>query len=523
MMDYDVIVIGSGFGGSVAALRLSERGHRVAVLEMGRRVSPADMAAAAQSPTALFWLPGLGMTGFFTQRFFRHLTLVGGVGVGGGSLVYAAVLLEPKAAFYQDPAWSHLPIDWEAELRPFYETASRMLGITTCPVRHLQDDYLAGTAERFAAGGTHRPVPLGIYFGPPDGETPDPFFGGLGPPRTGCTSCGACLAGCEPGAKNSLDKNYLTLAERLGAEIRPLHKATLIRPIEGGYQVESVHPLKRDHTYAPLQARKVVLAAGVMGTLELFFRCREAGTLPGLSPTLGRRVRTNSEAIVGILSQDRTTDLTQGPAISSDFYLNPHTHITQNRIPASYWFMKLYSGPLAEGAGPAQRVLKTLWSFARHPLASTASLRTARDWHKRMTLLTVMQNLDNQMAFTWRRGLLSGFRPGLHSMAPGGDGAPSYIPEAYEAARAYAEVSGGIPYSSLMETALNMSVTAHILGGATIGGDPAEGVIDSRHEVYGHPGLYVVDAAAIPANVGVNPALTITAMAERAASLIEGR
>lgn len=522
-MDYDVIVIGSGFGGSVAALRLSEKGYRVGVLEMGRRVSREDMALAIKSPLALFWLPGLGRKGYFTQQFYKHITLVGGVGVGGGSLVYGAVLLQPKGAFYNDPTWNHLGIDWQTELKPNYQTASQMLGLTTCPIQSLQDEYLERTARKFGVENTYGPIPLGIYFGPSEVENPDPYFDGAGPPRMGCTSCGACLAGCEPGAKNSLDKNYLYLAEGLGAEILPLHKATLIRPIEGGYEIEMAHPLEAKHKYTPLRARKVVLAAGVLGSLELLFRCREAGALSHVSPMLGQRVRTNSEVIVGVISKDEDIDLTSGPAVSSMFNFNEYTHINQNRLAQSLWFMKLYSGPLVDGEVPARRALSTLWHIIRHPITSTASLRAGNNWYKRMTLLTVAQSLDNQMAFSWGRGLFSGYRYGLQSETSSGKSAPTYIPEANQAARAYAEVSGGIAYSSLMESVLNMSVTAHILGGCVIGANAEEGVIDPQHQVYGYPGLYIVDASAIPANVGVNPSLTITAMAERAMSLVEDK
>ena len=519
-MDYDVIVIGSGFGGSVAALRLSEKGYRVGVLEMGRRIAKEDIVAANKSPLSLFWMPSLGLKGFFTQRFLRHVTIVGGVGVGGGSLVYAAVLLEPREAFYQDPAWNQLGIDWRAELQPHYQTAARMLGITPCPTHHLQDDYLRQTAENLGAGGSFGPVPLGIHFGRSGVESPDPYFDGQGPPRTSCTSCGTCLAGCEPGAKNTLDKNYLYLAEQFGAEILPLRKVTQIRPIDGGYEIEMTHPLLRSHHYLPLRAKKVVLAAGVLGTLELLYRCRDAGALPALSPMLGQRVRTNSEAVVAALSKDQDIDLTKGPAISSDFYFNEQTHITQNRLPPSYWFMKLYSGPLVDGQQPTRRALKTAWNYLRHPLRSTASLRVWKDWHKRATLLTVMQSHDNQMSLTWGRGLFSGFQQALQSATPSGKSAPAYIPEANQAAQTYAEVSGGIPHNSLMESGMNMSATAHILGGCAIGANPQEGAINSDHQLFGYPGLYVVDAAAIPANVGVNPSLTITAMAERAMDLV---
>ncbi len=512
VMDYDVIVVGSGFGGSVAALRSSEKGLRTAVLEMGRRVSSEDIEKANRSPFHLLWNPALGLKGFFTQSFFKHVTIVGGVGVGGGSLVYAAVLIDPKPAFFQDPAWGQTAKNLESEMRPHYATASKMLGRTVCPTFGIQDEYLKKTAQAMGAGETYGPVTLGIYFG--EANTPDPFFGGEGPSRNGCTQIGACLAGCASGAKNTLDKNYQYLAEKHGAKILPEHKVTLIHPIEGGYRLEIVNPLNGKRL-PPLTTRKLVLAAGVLGTLELLFRCRTSGTLPNLSPMLGKRVRTNSEAIVGVLSRDRTVDLTHGPAISSDFHANAHTHITQNRLPESYWFMKLYSGPLVDGMRPFLRALKVLGYFFRHPLEATASFRVWGNWHKRITLLSVMQNLDNQMAFRWG----GWFGKKLQSVSLSGRQAPAYIPEANQAAREYAKISKGVPHNSLLESLLNKSVTAHILGGCPIGDDAESGVIDSRHEVFGHPGLFVMDGSAIPANVGVNPSLTITALAERAMTM----
>lgn len=506
----------------MAAYRLSQKGFRVAVLEQGRRFDDEDLQKASQSMRDLFWMPALGLKGLFTQRFFKHVNIVGGVGVGGGSLVYAAVLLEPKQAFYRDPAWADLGIDWEADLRPHYATASQMLGRTTCPVTHLQDGWLEQTAAAMDVRESYGPVQLGIYFGPEE-ETPDPYFGGEGPPRQGCILCGACLAACAHNAKNTLDKNYLYLAEKKGALIFPQHKAALVRPIGGGYQVEMVHPLDKSQTYAPLTAPRVVLAAGVLGTLELLFRSRESGALGNLLPMLGKRVRTNSEAITAVLSKDETIDLSKGPAISSDFHANEYTHVTQNRVPPSYWFMKLYACPLVDGIKPLRRALKTLVMFIVHPLESTASLRVRGNWHKRVTLISTMQNLDNQIAFSWGRGPFSGFGVGLQSQMAGGGRAPVYIREANLAARTFARVSGGIPHNSSIENLMNMSVTAHILGGCTIGANAERGVIDTSHQVFGYPGLYVVDGSAIPANVGVNPSLTITALAERAMSLLPAR
>jgi cholesterol oxidase len=325
------------------------------------------------------------------------------------------------------------------------------------------------------------------------------------------------MAGCAENSKNSLDKNYLFLAESKGAQILTQRKVILIRPIEGGYEVETIDPLNpKVGRYPALRAPKLVLSAGVLGTLELLLRSREAGLLPEISPALGKQVRTNSEAITAVLADDEGVDLTKGPAVSSSFHPNEYTHIDQNRVPPSYWFMKLYACPMVDGNQPLRRGLKTLGQFLVSPRRATASMRVRKDWHKRITLLATMQNLDNEMSLNWGRDLFTGYRPGLRSRRVKGAQAPTYIAEANQAAREFAHLSGGTAYNSLIESVLNMSVTAHILGGCAMGADLEAGVIDSNHEVYGYPGMYVVDGSAVTANVGVNPSLTITALAERA-------
>jgi cholesterol oxidase len=520
--DCDFLVVGSGFGGSVSALRLAEKGYEVMVLEQGRRIGPEEIQRAQRSPRHLFWAPRLGMDGYFFQSMFRHVAVVGGVGVGGGSLVYAAVLLRPGRGFFEDSAWSSLGVDWERELGPHYDTAERMLGRAVNPYEGLQDRWLAATARAMGAEDTYGPVPQGIYFGEMGERSPDPFFDGKGPSRTGCVLCGECMSGCQYDAKNTLDRNYLHLAEGEGARILPEHRVTEIRPVEGGgYEVRATNPYQGDAPHPPIRARRVILAAGVLGTLRLLFHNRDVSrTLPRISPRLGEVVRTNSEAIVAITQPREEPELTRGTGVSSHFHANAHTHITQNRFPPAYDFMRFYAGPMIDDPRPVRRSLRAMAALLLRPWRAVRTWLTRR-WHRRVSVLTVMQALDNRLSFVYRRSPLRLFRRALATRRlPGVAPPPAYLPEANRAAQAFARASGGEPQNVTSETLLDMSATAHILGGCGIGAGPGDGVIDSAHEVFGHPGLYVVDGSAIPANVGVNPSLTITAMAERAMARI---
>ena len=514
MFDYDVIIIGSGFGGSVSALRLAEYGLKVAVLEQGKRLQPEDLAKASQDANALTWAPTLKRYGFLAQDVYRHMGIVRGIAVGGGSVVYAAVLLEPKLRFYHDPIWENLSPDWQAELYPHYQTAKKMLGVNTNPYHDVQDDWLKLTAEKLDKLNTYDTVPQGIYFGKPDIEVTDPLLDGQGPHRRGCNLCGQCITGCAQGAKNSLDKNYLYLAEKKGVEVLPETKVTHIAPTEQGYIVHCQHPWLKQPT-RQFKAKHVIVAAGVIGTLEILFASRDHyKTLPNLSDALGDHVRTNSEAIVSIVSQDKDTDVTRGTTISSHFYADEKTHITQNRFPESYNFMRFYMGPLVDDPQPFKRALKTLKQLIFRPLYATTGWRTS-EWFKKVSVLTVMQQADNELRFSYGRTLLRGGRRALKSEVSKGERAPSYIAEANQAARAFAEVSNGIAQNVLLESIGNLSVTAHILGGAVMAENPSQGVIDRHHQVFGYEGLYVMDGSSIPVNVGVNPSLTITALAER--------
>ena len=517
--DTDVAIVGSGFGGAVSALRLAEKGYDVLVLEQGRRVSPEDIEKARTSLRDHLWEPGLGFHGFFWQRVFRDVGIIGASGVGGGSIVWGAVLLKPEARVFAETAWGKGEGDWEEAMKPFYAEAARMLGRTTNPHLGEMDEHLRSTAEVIGGAESFGPVPVAIHFGEEGVTGPDPFFDGQGPERTGCRLCGGCLSGCPYGSKNTLDLNYLHLAERHGARIEPEHRVDSIVPLAaGGYELKVSHPWRRSVRREPVRARQVVLAAGVVGTLELLLRCRdELGTLPNVSPRLGERVRTNSEAVTVVLDDDPAADLTRGPAISSDFHPDARTHVTQNRYVGGGKFLRPQVGPLIDGSLPARRALETVAQMLRHPVRR---LRTAteRGFEQRLTALTVMQDVESELRFELGRSPLRPWKRVLRSRVVPGREAPSYLPVANEAARAFADVSGGTPHNLLVESAGGRSFTAHILGGAVIGETAAEGVIDSNHEVHGHPGLFVADASAIPVNLGVNPSLTITAMAERFAA-----
>lgn len=517
IFDFDVLIIGSGFGGSVSALRLAEKGYRVCVLEQGKRLTAEDLDRAGKNSKHLTWAPALGRYGFLAQDVYQHMGVVRGIAVGGGSVVYAAVLLEPGERFYQDPTWKNLSPDWRVELAPHYQTARKMLGVSSNPYKGIQDEWLEQTALKMGAHKSYSTVPQGIYFGDAEQDVPDPLLDGKGPSRRGCNQCGRCITGCSQGAKNSLDKNYLYMAEQLGVQIEAESKVSHIESYADGYRIHRKHSWKKQ-AQNDLTAKIVIVSAGVIGTLEILFASRDHyQTLPNISEQLGEHVRTNSEAIVSILSQDSQTDVTHGTTISSHFHPDSQTHITQNRFPASYEFMKFYMGPLVDGEHPFKRALKVLGKMLFQPLKSTLSWRM-KNWHKRVSVLTVMQQAENQLKFSYGRSVLRGFRKTLISDLSVGQRSPSYIPMANQAAKIFAEVSQGDPQNVLLESVGNLSVTAHLLGGAVMAEIPNEGVIDVNHAVFGYPNLYIVDGSAIPVNVGVNPSLTITAMAERFAA-----
>lgn len=518
---YDVVVVGSGFGGSVAALRLSEKGYRVAVLEAGRRFADDELARTSWDLRRFLWAPRLGCYGI--QRIHRvsDSLVLAGAGVGGGSLVYANTMYRPLRPFFADPQWASIT-DWEAELSPWYDQAERMLGVTTNPTTTAADVLFARVADRMGVGATVRPATVAVTFGRPGERIPDPYFGGVGPERTACTECGACMTGCRVGAKNTLVKNYLHLAERAGAVVVPMTTVTRLRTGAGGWVLEARGTADRQRSV--WRADQVVLAAGTYGTQLLLHRARARGDLPGLSARLGTLTRTNSEALVGASAPrvDPALGLDRGVAITSSFFPDPTTHVEPVRYAAGSNAMSLLQTVLTTGGPRSTRWLRILGGYARelltHPVR-TVRARAPYRWSERTAIALVMQALDNSLTTSVRRGLL-GHR--LVSRQGEGEPNPTWIPAAHRAATLLAEELGGVPGSAWGDVA-NMPLTAHFLGGCPIGATAGDGVLDPYQRVHGHPTLHVLDGAAVTANLGVNPSLTITAQAERAVSLWPNR
>ncbi|HZN17973.1 MAG TPA: GMC family oxidoreductase [Micromonosporaceae bacterium] len=521
-MRYDVVVIGSGFGGSVAALRLAEKGYRVAVLEAGRRFADDELPRTSWETKRFLWAPKLGCLGIQRIDLLRNVLVLSGAGVGGGSLVYANTLYEPLPAFYDDPQWSKIT-DWRAELAPHYDQAKRMLGATPYPMDTAADRAMRAVAERMGVGHTFHPTPVAVHFGPPGEVVPDPYFGGAGPARAGCLHCGSCMTGCRHNAKNTLVKNYLWLAERLGVEVHPLTTATAVRPLAGGgYAVETVSTgawLPR-RTRKVFEAEQVVLAAGALGTQRLLHRMKATGVLPGLSARLGALTRTNSESILGATvprgqARRRGLDFTEGVAITSSFHPDPQTHIEPVRYGKGSNAMALLQSALTDG-GP-RRALRWLAAMTR---PSNVRELSVRGWSQRSIIALVMQSRDNSLTVHYRRSWYG--RRRLTTSQGHGEPNPTWIPAGNRAARLLAEEIGGVPGGAVTDS-FNVPVTAHLLGGCAIGAGPAEGVVDPYHRVFGHDGLHVLDGASVSANLGVNPSLTIAAQAERAMSFWPNR
>lgn len=527
--DFDFIVIGSGFGGSVAAHRLTEKGYRVAVIEMGRRWTAQNLPRTSWSIHRWFWRPSLGLRGFFNMRLFRHATIFHGCAVGGGSITYAATLLAPPEKVWDSGSWNNLS-DWKAEMPQHYATAARMLGVTENTILGPADDLLKRTAEATGCGHTFYPTKVGIFQTPgtePGRTYSDPFFGGEGPERSACVACGGCIMGCRFGAKNTLDLSYLYLAEKHGARILPETRVVDVTPLHGtsdgsaGYEVHTVKSTAwiRQHPQR-FTCRAVVFSASSLGTMELLFRLREKKSLPAISLQLGKHVRTNSESLIGARMTGSREDFSQGIAIGSGIYIDENTHIEAVRYPRGSDAMSFLTTLLTDGRPGPWRI--ALWlknvgrALLRHPIRT---LRWAQPlgWARESVVLLCMQALDGHIEMRWQRPWFWPFRKALVSR---GEKVPTYIPLANEFAKKFAQIAGGSAMSMLPEIIFDIPGTAHCIGGCVIADSPEHGVIDPRHRVFGYKNMYICDGSVVAANLGVNPSLTITALAERAMSYI---
>ena len=519
--DCDYVVIGSGFGGSVSALRLSEKGYTVAVLEKGRRWQKKDFPKTNWDIRNYMWLPPLGCYGYQMLTQLKHVLIMHGAGVGGGSLVYANQLLTPPDAVFDRPEWGIC--NCKATLMPHYQEARRMLGATPSPQIGRADQCLREVGIEMRGQDTFHKNEVGIFFGQPNQTVPDPYFGGRGPARTGCTFCGSCMVGCPVGAKNSLDRNYLYLAEGNGARIFAETEAIGVRPCPGGYEITARKSTGFNRPQRTYRARGVVFSAGVLGTVKLLMQCRRQGLLPHLPARLGTRVRTNSEAILGVMSRDHSVDWNDQIAITSGIYADDTTHVEMVRYNKGSDLLLNLLTLMTDGGGRVPRGVRYLEQIARHPVRFVKLLwplgRAAST-----TVVLVMQTDDNFLKLDYRPRWWRMGRCSINSEIPvGQQRAPSYIPIANEVTRRLALKMDGLPLSQVTEAAFDASSTAHILGGCCMGTSPANGVVGTNGEVFGHPNMFIADGSVVPANLGVNPSLTITALSEYIMSQVPQR
>lgn len=520
--EYDYIIIGSGFGGSVSAMRLTQKGYRVAVIESGKRFAAEDFAKTNWNLRRFFWMPRIFCYGIMRINLLRHVMIVSGAGVGGGSLVYANTLYIPKDAFFENSMVKRL--GGKKAFLPFYQLAQKMLGVTQNPHLWEVDHHMKETAREFGKEDTFVPTPVGVFFDDEGKKQGDPYFSGEGPDREGCIYCGACMVGCRHNAKNTLDKNYLYFAEKNGAEVIPESKVVDVIPLSEdgseGYEVRTISTTglfgspRRSY-----RAQNVIFSAGVLGTINLLLKLKSKGRLPRLSDHLGQMTRTNSEALIGVTSKDHNRDFSKGLAITSSIHPDEHTHIEPVRYPSGSDVMLGLATTLTDGGGRIPRQLRFLWNILRAPIDF---LRTLLPFGaaKRSIILLVMQTLDNSIRLVRKRRLVWPFQKTLTSELGQGQSIPTYIPLANEFARRLAKRINGIAQSSINEVLLDVPSTAHILGGAIIGNSPEDGVIDSQNRVFGYQNMLVCDGSMIPGNLGVNPSLSITAFTERAMSFI---
>ncbi len=533
----DYVVIGSGFGGSVSAMRLTEKGYSVLVIEKGKRFRDLDFPKTNWEFWKYLWLPALRLHGILQISFLKGAMVLHGTGVGGGSLGYANVLEVPTQATFATPAWN-TPVAWGEVLQPHYETARKMLGVTRNPRLWKADELLQAMAAETGMERTFRATDVGAYFGEEGVTVSDPYFSGTGPARAGCKQCGGCMVGCRYNAKNTLPKNYLYFAEKNGAQIIADSEVVDIRPLPvggtssskdvssaSGYEVtyrSSTRFFKGPRRR--IRARNIILSGGVMGTLNLLLRLRDVTrSLPGLSPRLGDMVRTNSEALLGAVARKSDVNYSQGVAISSIYNHDPITRIEPVRYPDGSSLMRFLAAPLIDtDVGIPIRILRFLGWALSHPL-DFARAMFLPGWAHNVTILLVMQHADNRMRFRMGRSFFTLFRRGMVALPEPGYEIHAQVKGSHELTRDFAKRTNGIALGSIGENLLNLPTTAHILGGVPIGADPSLGVINGDFQVHNYPGMYIIDGSIMPANPGVNPSLTITALAEYAMSKVPSK
>ena len=511
---FDVFIIGSGFGGSVSALRLSEKGYRVGVLEAGRRFHDKDFPKTSWRLNRFLFFPRLGLTGIQRIHALPNVLILAGAGVGGGSLVYANTLYRPTERYFKDPQWSGIT-DWKSELTPWYDQAERMLGVQVNPYFTNSDKAMREIAEEMGVGNTFTMAPLGVHFGNKPGEiVADPYFGGVGPDRVSCLQCGSCMTGCRHNAKNTLPKNYLGLAESAGAEVLPLTTVTSIEQRDGVWFVKARKSNSWFSRKKYFTAHQVIVAAGTYNTQKLLHKMKSSGKLPEISDRLGELSRTNSESLVGAIMPNTDIDFSHGAAITSSFYPDEHTHVEPVRYGKGSNLMGLLQTAMTDGSSVAERRKQWLQTLIRKP-SLIATIMNVKRWSERTVIALVMQDVDSAIRVKSKR-FFFGWR--LTSENDAQRPNATYIPAANETARRIAKRYGGIAGGHIGDL-VNAPFTAHFVGGCVIGKNPEEGVIDPYHRVWNYPTLHVIDGSTITANLGVNPSLTITAQAERAISL----